>query len=483
MTTRCGQLQALGLAIVLAIGAGVAWAVLVGIGIAIVNSVLPAPHRVDEDVLILRDGTPLIQSVVDNDYQNPTFRTLSGKRIRVERIDGPPGTSLRGPEKRTHRDVSVPWEQRVLSVAQTESHEDRAAWYFWHDGQFHGHGYLVGYDIRSKQRIGYLGRKGFRPDEPPLEEQFPVAGRKLSRFWEILVAYNPGGPDFENLEPLGFDAFDCRWLVADDGLVRINLKERSVDMVRKEDGLISAQTFVDKLKSAKTSSTKARSVATIVVRTPDRVLVLDLSNGKELGTYPLPEKFRHADIRWLQISPDKVLITAYRGEDLFWFDATGKMVRHDRVSLQKPPRRTSKIVEDIEIAMDVPSPATIAGGFAYYLWSEPERPESMDYSEALIKALRTAWLIFAITGAISIILACLCYLRQRKYGLPWTAVWVVLVLLFGLPAYLGYLAHRGWPARLPCPNCGRAAPRDRDACFACGQQFPSPAPKGIEVFA
>jgi hypothetical protein len=59
----------------------------------------------------------------------------------------------------------------------------------------------------------------------------------------------------------------------------------------------------------------------------------------------------------------------------------------------------------------------------------------------------------------------------------------VFVLLFGVPAYLGYLAHRQWPGRRACPNCGRLAPRDRPACFACGRNFPSPAMKGIEVFA
>jgi len=50
-------------------------------------------------------------------------------------------------------------------------------------------------------------------------------------------------------------------------------------------------------------------------------------------------------------------------------------------------------------------------------------------------------------------------------------------------AYLGYLAHRTWAARLPCPHCGQLAPRDRPACFACGREFPVPPPSGIEVFA
>ena len=83
----------------------------------------------------------------------------------------------------------------------------------------------------------------------------------------------------------------------------------------------------------------------------------------------------------------------------------------------------------------------------------------------------------------SVVLAALCYRRQHQYGLPWTGVWTAFVLLFGLPAYFGYLAHRSWPARLACPNCGKRVPRDRPACTGCGQEFPPPQPKGIEVFA
>ncbi len=93
------------------------------------------------------------------------------------------------------------------------------------------------------------------------------------------------------------------------------------------------------------------------------------------------------------------------------------------------------------------------------------------------------WPALAITSIVSTVLAVLCFLRNRKYGLPWTAAWTVFVLLFGLPAYFGYLAHRAWPGRLPCPKCGRLAPRDRPACFVCGRDFPEPAMKGTEVFA
>jgi len=93
------------------------------------------------------------------------------------------------------------------------------------------------------------------------------------------------------------------------------------------------------------------------------------------------------------------------------------------------------------------------------------------------------WPATVVIFLLGVILAGLCYRRQQKYGLPWTGAWTVFVLLFGLPGYVGYLAHRSWPARLPCPHCGRPAPRDRPACMGCGRDFPEPALKGTEVFA
>jgi hypothetical protein len=84
---------------------------------------------------------------------------------------------------------------------------------------------------------------------------------------------------------------------------------------------------------------------------------------------------------------------------------------------------------------------------------------------------------------LSVILAVLCWRRNRQYFQPASGLWFVFVLLMGLPGLVGYLFHRRWPVQEACPACGRLVPRDRDACAACGKEFPAPQPKGIEVFA
>jgi ribosomal protein L32 len=88
-----------------------------------------------------------------------------------------------------------------------------------------------------------------------------------------------------------------------------------------------------------------------------------------------------------------------------------------------------------------------------------------------------------VVTVLSAGLAIVVWRRQRRYGAAGTALWMIFVVLGGLPGLLAYRFHRRWPVLQACPACGETVPRDRDACAHCGAEFPSPAPKGIEVFA
>ena len=124
----------------------------------------------------------------------------------------------------------------------------------------------------------------------------------------------------------------------------------------------------------------------------------------------------------------------------------------------------------------------VAGLLAMDLCVAVEAPGKHEIGPVtVVRLLLDQWPGLLATVAFSLFWAWLCFRRQRKYGLRSTWLWTTFVLLFGLPAYVGYVAHRKWPARLPCPHCWRPVPRDRPACFACGHDFPPPALKGIEV--
>jgi hypothetical protein len=97
--------------------------------------------------------------------------------------------------------------------------------------------------------------------------------------------------------------------------------------------------------------------------------------------------------------------------------------------------------------------------------------------------LGQAWLPLLAVFVVGGVAAWLCYRRQRRFALPWTAIWVAFAFLGGVPGLIGYLVHRRWPPLDTCQACGELVPRDRGHCAHCGTEFSPPAPKGIEVFA
>ncbi len=475
MTIRIERFRYLALAIILSVGAGLIWGVVFAFGFGIVNSIISS-HDVREELVFTHDETPIIQSYAGNNYGARTYRTLDGKPVEIAHYDLEHGARLSGPVNRRKRFFNLSWSQRIVDMRDDSYGPEK--WYFICDGELHGRGYVVGYDKVAKAKIGYIGRNGFRSDEPPREEQFPVDGRKISRHGiRSLILYGVNMRDFR----------DTKYLLTDDGLIQINLKKRTVKNVWKETNLISAANLYD-MRMVKTTSAKKISFPAILLRMPDRVLVFDPS-GKEIQTYLLPAELRNDSLTFIPLKGDKALVhkSFHHHNELLWIDTAGKIVEHRRVDLRERAG-LGRTAQSFVGFIGVPSIGVFVGTAVCYPWGA--ETESLGYWAALSKGLQMLgkgihiyWPVFLFAGVISVILAVLCYRRQRKYGLPWTWVWTVFVLLFGVPAYLGYLAHRSWPVRLPCASCGRPAPRDREACFSCNHDFPAPKPKGIEVFA
>ena len=55
-------------------------------------------------------------------------------------------------------------------------------------------------------------------------------------------------------------------------------------------------------------------------------------------------------------------------------------------------------------------------------------------------------------------------------------------MLFGPAGLLLMLAIQQWPARIPCPACGRPRVVDRERCEHCGAPHAAPAQDGTEIF-
>ena len=126
------------------------------------------------------------------------------------------------------------------------------------------------------------------------------------------------------------------------------------------------------------------------------------------------------------------------------------------------------------MALSLPAPVVLLAGELLMAMGDRAPDDARALGASLAAAL-----------AISSVLAAVAWRRGRVFGLSRReqAVWVVFVLLFGVPAFASFLLHRRWPVREPCPQCHSRCARDRDTCAECGTPFPDPAVKGTEIFA
>ena len=493
----------LALATVFATGILIIWAFVALTTIGTISEWFAREPYEAEELFIRNDGTPVIISS-PGDENGQIFRTLDGKRQPPfdTSIVHQSGSLLRGPTRNKEKIGQFSWSSRFVRLLisynslnqQPPSKKRRGGtWYFVQDGMMCGHGYFANCGFEP----GYIGKDGFQDSKPPIERQFAINRQRLSSGpllapGDMLKGRN-GPLEFRSLvsnapgsmpDPSAFD------LLTEDGLVQVDLEERSVKLLLKEKAL-SAEIAIKGVNDWYTQRDQALQPNFVVLfRTNDRVRILGF-NGEQQGEYFLPKELRDCDFTWYWLSDGNVLaqvrdhdhtFSTHDNSELFWFTRAGQIVRHEKVAL-KGSVTSPALDENAFMAFIVPSPGAMAGFYAWLPSEASGSPKSPDYWASLCDDLNRIWPCIAYSGALSLVFAILCFRRQRKYGLPWTGVWVGFVLLFGLPAYFGYLAHRAWPARLPCPNCGKRAARNRVACLECGTVFPSPAVKGIELFA
>lgn len=503
MQKRIGIVQPLLLAIVIAVGFGIVWAVLVNWGISTTEDLF-GPEWMYEGVAFRMDGTPVLQTCRGRNENNVTYRTLDGTAITISRQE----VWLQGAwldAAREEHSYATPfwygesgWSQAIATY--NDGGTPATYWYFICNCQA-SDAYFVGFDSVGKQRVGSIGPDGFQEPTDSSAKHFAVSKYKYTRARGIAVGsyYGDG-----NCEPWyayssgGSERFPP-WLVfvlTDDGVIEVDLLNRSTRAVLKEADAISAGYLWRGLASPLTTDSDAHKTQIseyLAVRTNDRILLLD-TKGRLDSSFVIPLELRDAGFSFYRLHDNSGVFRVSDNrlrhskdesylDRLVWADATGKILHQQECTLMLSGSY-DRAIPPWQASTSVPAPlavATTATVFQpwLYLWQDAEP----DIPAALSRSWSEFWLPMAAVSILGVVLAYLCYRRQRKYGLPWTGVWMVFVLLFGLPAYLGYLAHRAWPARLPCPNCGQLAPRDRPTCLACGKEFPTPAMKGIEVFA
>jgi hypothetical protein len=471
-----------------AIGFGVVFGAVVGWSLLIGEQLFGA-KRGNEYVVVREDGTPLISSS-PSVYGSNILRTLEGVEVADE---GPirqlPGADLASPHAGSRMRYPLDWRSRICPFV--DERRPAGYWYFIHDGQRDGSGYFVGFDSRNKLRIGYIGAQGFRPDEPPPEERFPVSGRSLAAGATFGDTRHYGAR-----EPYYVSGEKSAYMISADRLLEIDFRTRSVSALLEAEGLVSVDSLSrpePPLQLAGDLEQHRRWRTFTAIRTAEQVVLWEQKTRAQ-HSYQLPSVARDKRLRFYEIREGLALLDVVsddeRGErhDLLWLDPSGQTLRQEQVCFETRSIFNDPRAEAWCAAGAVPAPvvAMVAVPFQAMQHSAAGTDPTATFSAFLAdyrRAVAETWLPLVLVLAVAAGAAGLCYRRQRRYALPGTAVWVIFVLLGGIPALLGYLWHRRWPVLEPCPACGQVVPRDREQCARCGVEFPVPKRHGIEVFA
>jgi hypothetical protein len=354
-----------------------------------------------------------------------------------------------------------------------------------------GLAYFVGYSTTTNLRIGCLGRNGFTSDEPPPGDCLPLDTRAdgvmshiacSASAWEGSMLSGQF-PQRSSL-PSEASAFSETWVYlagTDHHLYQVDLRKRAVRAVLERPKIASIAYHDAALANDRTEKS-------LVVRTASELLLLD-DKMEVRRTYKLPAEIADRSFSWAEISPghavaywlDVMHVPQGTSVDrIVWFDTSGTVARRETATLHTAELGSLRFV--------AACPCPLVMGATVLVFAPAtliEQRRAADWTEALQMAreeLGPAWLAVQI---VAVALAALCWWRERRYASPGAEqiVWPLVVLIGGVPAWLGYRFSRRWPVLERCPSCGASVPRDCAECARCRREFPRPTIAGTEIFA
>jgi hypothetical protein len=520
---------------------GTAFAVLIGIGwVAILDAIQEAGYDkraasqeeevVVENLILDTQGEPFFTTSLrrGNEYQPAAmvsaYQDKSGKFIENRNVSVLNQAHLWLESQGKATDLS--WEQRLLIFSDERITEPKADplqktpfggpmvsaqtyWYLVRDGYHDGSAYFVGFDCTSYSKIGYLGTLGFRPDGVPEGERFRVKPGQGGLFGGVTTPqgywsctrYPRESYSVRPSQPRG--VLGKVILRAEDGLYRVDFWDRTVKRISEipPDGMLSrVQLWAGPVNLVD-------STYYLPIRTSERIITLNLE-GNVISEAKLPASLREVDHLTFYKTPEGRRFGVMedtqdeaRGQrrvaHITEFSADGTVIANRDIPFPGPPTPiyhgenegrwlaaaayvlTGPIPADVTFLLLGPLEGTLAGTRTY---SESFRDMCVNFKKSGFGSV-ILYLIFS--HLFPLFWAAVAWRWAGRYGLPLgqKKVWATFAYLFGLPGLFGFLVHRKWPLREACPHCGREVPVDQDACVACGEAFPGPEAKGIEVFA
>ena len=472
---RLGRLASV--AVVLA-GAGCFLVLAIGI-LGMVSELFSSPdnyysgtsYGIDLDGRVLKftskkDGPATVTDLAGNVIQDKRF-TTSGSRyhyllgfVQVSRFIGDPHDLDRDDD-----DDSQSYRRNsTYVVSASGSYDDGESWYYLPQGR-----QFVGYFNKTKQRIGAIGRDGFRPGFEHVE---PLADRPH------VSANDSGIPAFVQFGSAVYHSdFDQRRLTP--------LFSRPGTELFGTEPLRSNQ-----------DETLGLNWAALAL--PDKMLVVD-KTGQIVATLPYHQNMD----RW-----GAVAIAVNPGKDRFYLkyspsnwidyreawklpsyyeemDAGGTLLHSYTVPPASPPQFTLTW-EQVAVTSLVP-PALYFGDLLYdkigALCGSKRLAAELDSALSSDRPLGWKQMAPAIS-VVSLALAALALFWTRRMHFAWPRAWAWagLVLAFNLAGLITLRLVADWPVRVRCPACQRKRPVEETHCPACSQPWPAPKRDGIEIF-
>jgi hypothetical protein len=490
---RYSLLRQLVWAATLATGFGTLWFVLVIWLTTSIAGIWQSGAPLHQESLVVRpDGTPLIRSVPLDNLSLTTYRDLNGQAQELPDGNDVLATVYMPGEHEKPGFFSLPprWDQR-LNVFINEQ-EPTVLWFFVHNGKPEGAGYFVGYERTSNRRVGFIGLSGFRANLVPTSEWIPVRGAVIMDYshWSSAPTWIYGGrAQVPSIRPMDLPP---RWVYVPSGnlLRKVDLAARTVTTVFETPEPIESPGIASLPSYFHEHPMKEQR---ILVRTAHQIYALDHKHNL-VRVFTIPtEVDRQGTVSWYEIGKGEAIAEFSRPRStaeadnvtsgiLYRIAADGAIQNRFELSLQSGASATNQAVLQLQVFLGLPAPAFLFVVEPLFL-TRTDRIQS--YPAAFIAVLGKLWPSLLAVVALASILASITWRRSRSFGLPRRdqVAWLVFVLLFGLPAFVGFLLSRRWPIRQPCSICHAQAPRDRVSCAECGTRFPDPSPKGIEIFA
>ena len=464
------------LASVLGLGALAVWTVLG----AYICALLPSPEKpmgFGESVAFLADGTPLIMQRFDTSAE-PEYCDLERHPVVPELENGQLIPTFLS---KTWGNMGVFNSQRLADGLNPSGY-----WYLVQaEGKENQKGYFVGFDSQSKHVLGYIGINGFQKNIPSRDEMISGVRRGEQEQGLVYVTGAPIGRSVPMPGPMNPVAFKSVFVPSSDGkLYLVDLQERTIRPVHQGEPLQSAAGFNTPFNAI------IRTKWEIVLRTDRSVLVLD-AQGHLQHRFPIPPAIQNEDFQFGVTNANEAVMESASSEGSL-SNTTSVRLFHVHKDNSVAETHLTLLNQAIGLGfqayggIQAPSPVLLAAMIGLDRGSEIYRLNLEPTLGAAIQRLIVEYRqTFALALILSALLAIACSVRLARFRATRMEriVWPVFVLLFGLPAWVGFRFGRTWPILENCSHCNAKVPKDQTECLACSKEFPAPIELGTEVFA